>query len=98
ISNGATISLSALKLAKANVRAVTTGTIANVKFELSGTQKKTFTDVAAPYALHGDNRNGNYFYGNWDPPATGAYTLKPTPYDSRGVAGLSKTINLTFSK
>ena len=98
ISNGSTISLSALKLAKVNIRAVTTGTIANVKFELSGTQSKTFTDVAAPYALQGDDGHGNYFYGKWAPPATGTYTLKATPFDSRGVAGVSKTITFTFSK
>ena len=98
ISNGSTISLSALKLAKANIRAVTTGTIANVKFELSGKQSKTFTDVAAPYALHGDNGNGNYFYANWNPPAPGTYTLKATPYDSRGVAGVSRSVTFTFSQ
>ncbi len=98
ISNGSTISLSALKLAKANIRAVTTGTITNVRFELSGKQSKTFTDVAAPYALHGDDGNGNFFYGNWNPPALGTYTLKATPYDSRGVAGVSKSVTFTFSK
>jgi hypothetical protein len=97
ISNGSIISLSALKLTKANIRSVTTGTIANVKFVLSGKQSKTFTDVAAPYALHGDDGKGNYFYGSWDPPATGTYTLKATPYDSKGVAGVSKTITFTFS-
>jgi len=97
ISNGSIISLSTLKLTKANIRSVTTGTIANVKFVLSGKQSKTFTDVAAPYALHGDDGKGNYFYGSWDPPATGTYTLKATPYDSKGVAGVSKTITFTFS-
>ncbi|OQP45160.1 hypothetical protein A4H97_33005 [Niastella yeongjuensis] len=98
ISSGSTISLSALKLAKANIRAVTSGTITNVKFELSGTQSKTYTDVATPYTLHGDDRNGNYWYGNWNPPAPGTYTLKATPYDSKGIAGTSKTISFTFSK
>ncbi|MBO9200502.1 MULTISPECIES: polysaccharide lyase [Niastella] len=98
ISNGSTISLSALKLAKANIRAVTTGTIAKVKFELSGTQSKTYTDERAPYALHGDSGGGNYWYGNWDPPALGTYTLKATPYDSQGIAGTGKTITFTFSR
>jgi hypothetical protein len=98
ISDGSTIDLSALKLSKVNIRAVTNGTIANVRFELSGRQNKIYTDEEAPYALNGDNKKGNYFYGNWDPPATGTYTLKATPYDSQGIAGESKTITFTFSK
>jgi hypothetical protein len=98
ISNGSSISLSALGIKSANVRAVTSGTIANVKFELSGAQSKTYTDAAAPYALMGDDGNGNYYYGNWNPPALGTYTLKATPYDSKGVAGASKTITFTISK
>jgi hypothetical protein len=98
ISNGSTISLSALNVAKANIRAVTSGTIANVRFVLSGTQSDTYTDVSTPYALQGDDGNGNYFYGSWNPPALGTYTLKATPYDSKGVAGVSKTITFTFSK
>lgn len=98
ISNGSTLSLSSLGIKKANIRAVTSGTIANVKFELSGKQSLTSTDAAAPYALQGDDGNGNYYYGNWNPPALGTYTLKATPYDSKGVAGVSKTITFTFSK
>jgi hypothetical protein len=98
ISNGSSISLSSLNLKTANVRAITSGTIANVKFELSGAQSKTSTDAAAPYALMGDDGNGNYFYGNWNPPALGTYTLKATPYDSKGVPGVSKTITFTFTK
>lgn len=98
ISSGSSISLSSLSLAKANIRAVTSGTIANVKFELSGAQSLTSTDAAAPYALQGDDGKGNYYYGNWNPPALGTYTLKATPYDSKGVAGVSKTITFTFTK
>jgi len=98
IANGSSIGLSALSLKAANIRAVTSGTIASVKFELSGAQSKTATDAAAPYALMGDDGNGNYYYGNWNPPALGTYTLKATPYDSKGVAGVSKTITFTFAK
>ncbi|MBO9204279.1 MULTISPECIES: polysaccharide lyase [Niastella] len=98
ITDGSTISLSSLNLTKANIRAVTAGTIANVKLELSGAQSLTATDAAAPYALQGDDGKGNYFYGNWNPPALGKYTLKATPYDAKGVAGVSKTITFTFSK
>jgi hypothetical protein len=98
ITDGSSLSLSSLGIKTANIRAITSGTIANVKFELSGTQSKTSTDAAAPYALMGDDGNGNYYFGNWAPPALGTYTLKATPYDSKGVAGVSKTITFTFVK
>ncbi len=102
ITNGQTISLSALKLENANIRAITsTTTVGSVKFELSGKQSKTYTDNKAPFALHGDNENGNFYYGNWAPPALGTYTLKATPYTSdgaSGTAGTSKTITFTIVK
>ncbi|SEP21116.1 Polysaccharide lyase [Niastella yeongjuensis] len=98
IADGSTISLSKLSLKTANVRAVTAGTVASVKFELSGAQSKSYTDAAAPFALHGDDGSGNYYYGNWNPPAAGTYTLKATPYDSKGVAGTAKTIKFTIAK
>jgi hypothetical protein len=96
ITNGASISLSKLKLAKVNIRAVVAGG-KSVKFELSGKQSKTFTDNAAPFALHGDSGSGNFFYGNWAPPALGTYTLKATPY-SGTTAGTAKTITFTIVK
>ncbi|MBX0335444.1 T9SS type A sorting domain-containing protein, partial [Pontibacter sp. HSC-14F20] len=51
---------------------------------------------AAPYALHGDDGRGNYYFGNWNPPATGTYTLTATPYagaNGTGVAGTPLTIS-----
>ena len=102
ISNGQTISLSALGLVKANIRAVTyPSTLGSVKFELSGAQSKTSYDNKAPYALHGDDGSGNFYYGNWNPPALGTYTLKATPYtddDLKGTAGTAKTITFTITK
>ena len=101
ISNGQTISLSALGLTKCNIRAATNpSTLGSVKFELSGTQSKTSYDNKAPYALHGDDGSGNFYYGNWNPPALGTYTLKATPYtddDLKGTAGTSKTITFTIT-
>jgi hypothetical protein len=97
ITNGATISLSALKIAKANIRAVTTSDAKSVKFELSGQQSKSYTDGAAPFALHGDSGSGNFYYGNWNPPAVGTYTLKATPYAGT-TAGTAKTITFTIVK
>jgi|RhiMetdeSRZDD1v2_1073273.scaffolds.fasta_scaffold98383_1 polysaccharide lyase-like protein len=102
ITDGQTISLSALKLSKVNIRAVTsTSEPGSVKFQLSGQQSKTYTDDKAPFALHGDNGSGNFFYGNWDPPAPGTYTLKATPYtadNASGTTGASKTITFTITK
>ena len=95
IANGATISLSKLGITKANIRAVASTDAKSVKFELSGKQSKTSTDAAAPFALHGDDGNGNFYYGNWNPPATGTYTLKATPY-SGTTAGTAKTITFTI--
>src|ERR1044072_8713928 len=96
ITNGATISLSKYDLSKANIRAVVTSDVKSVKFELSGKQSKTSTDDAAPFALHGDDGDGNFYYGNWNPPATGTYTLKATPY-SGTTAGTAKTITFTIT-
>lgn len=102
ITNGQTISLSALRLAKVNIRAVISSTEpGSVKFSLSGPQSKNYTDNKAPFALHGDNGSGNFYYGSWDPPAVGTYTLKATPYSSdnaSGTAGTSTTITFTITK
>jgi hypothetical protein len=99
ISNGQTISLSALNLEKVNIRAITSGDVSSVKLEISGQESDSYTDNTAPFALHGDNGYGNYYYGNWYPPALGTYTLKATPYPSNyasGTAGSSKTVTFTF--
>ncbi|WP_205511038.1 polysaccharide lyase [Longitalea arenae] len=97
IKNGQVISLKALGLTKVNIRA-NTSTTGSVKFELSGKQSKTYTDSKAPFALHGDDGSGNFYYGNWNPPALGTYTLKATPYqgdNATGTAGATQTV--TFS-
>ncbi|MCP2044917.1 T9SS type A sorting domain-containing protein, partial [Pontibacter sp. HSC-36F09] len=44
--------------------------------------------------------NGNYYYGNWNPPATGTYTLRATPYsgaNGTGTPGAPRTISFTFT-
>jgi hypothetical protein len=101
ISDGQTISLSELDLYKVNIRAVPSTDAGSIRFELNGLQTRTYTDNRSPYALHGDNGDGNYYYGNWYPPALGTYTLKATPYTSdnaTGSAGAAKTITFTFVK
>ncbi|MCP2045715.1 Ig-like domain-containing protein, partial [Pontibacter sp. HSC-36F09] len=66
IEDGAVISLASLPSSKVNIRANTSpGTVGSVRLELSGTQSRTYTDNKVPYALFGDNGNGNYYYGNW---------------------------------
>lgn len=101
ITNGMTIGLSQLANTKLNIRANTaSSSVKSIKFELSGAQSKTFIDNALPYALHGDNGAGNYYYGNWNPPAKGTYTLKATPYsgsNATGTAGTPYTITFTIA-
>ncbi|WP_299701337.1 T9SS type A sorting domain-containing protein [uncultured Pontibacter sp.] len=100
LADGATISLSSLANTKLNIRANTSpASVGSVRFELSGAQSKTYTDNGAPYALHGDNGNGNYYYGNWNPPATGTYTLRATPYEgskATGTVGTPLSISFTI--
>ncbi|SFF97199.1 polysaccharide lyase [Pontibacter chinhatensis] len=97
IADGSVIKLSSLAYTKLNIQANTASSVENVKFELSGAQSKTYTDKGAPFALHGDDGNGNFYYGNWNPPATGTYTLKATPY-TNGQAGTPVTIKFTIQK
>ncbi|WP_159439873.1 InlB B-repeat-containing protein [Pontibacter lucknowensis] len=96
LEDGATVNVSSLSSTKLNVRANTSpGAVGSVKLELSGTQSRTYTDNAAPYALFGDDGRGNYYFGNWNPPANGTYTLRATPYSQAnggGTAGIPLTI------
>ncbi|HEY4651446.1 MAG TPA: T9SS type A sorting domain-containing protein, partial [Pontibacter sp.] len=102
IQNGAVINLDMLPTSKLNIRANTLpSTLGSVKFVLSGTQSRTYNDNAPPYALHGDDGNGNYYYGDWNPPATGSYTLTATPYSGAkgtGTAGTPLTVTFTFAR
>jgi Polysaccharide lyase len=89
ITDGATISLKKIDAKKLNVRAnLANGTSAQVKMELSGAFKQTFTDATAPYALF-DDVNGNY--KSWTA-ITGKYKLKAT------VGGAEYKISFTIAK
>jgi hypothetical protein len=102
INDGQTISLSGVGLTKekCNIRANTDPEFqGSVQFELSGQQTDMTIDNNAPYALWGDDGLGNYYYGTWNPPALGTYTLTATPYASdnaTGTVGISKTITFTI--
>ena len=97
IKDGATYSLAQLGIKRMNIRANPDLTTNSVKFELSGPQSKTYSDNAIPYALMGDDGFGNYYYGVWNPPLSGSYTLKATPYNL-SIAGTSSTIHFTLTK
>lgn len=96
IQEGQVIKLTGLANLKLNMRAITPNDITKVKFVLSGKQSKNYTDGASPFALHGDDGNGNYYYGNWNPPAIGLYKLVVTPYKGT-VAQPDVVVNFSFA-
>jgi hypothetical protein len=94
IANGATVNLGNLPTMNVNIRFNKgSQSMASVKLVLTGTQTKSVVESIAPYALIGDNNNGNYY--SWTPP-TGSYTLKATPYsgsEATGTAGATYSIS-----
>jgi hypothetical protein len=101
IHDGDTFSLSALGTFKLNIRAnVGPLQIVGVKFDLSGAQNHANVDKYAPYAMYGDDGNGNYFYGS--SLTVGSYTLVATPFTySKGkskLLGKPYTINFTVTE
>ena len=101
VTDGATLNLSTLGITKFNIRANTSpSVVGSVRFELTGTQSRNFTDSKFPYSVQGDDGASNYYYGNWEmPKAAGTYTLKVTPYtlsSGGGQAGASTTIRFTI--
>jgi hypothetical protein len=98
ITEGEVISLKQLGVSKLNIRANLQSSDQSVKFELTGPQVFNYTDNALPFALFGDNGAGNYYYGIWNPPAIGNYTLKATPYSGTKLTGTAgKPVSLHFS-
>jgi len=101
ITEGTAISLATIDVDKLNIRANLTGSYKSVKFELSGTQSKTFIDNNLPFSLHGDDGASNYYFANWNPPALGNYTVKATPYSGAsgtGTAGTPYAVKFSFVK
>ncbi|RYZ55214.1 MAG: hypothetical protein EOP49_03375, partial [Sphingobacteriales bacterium] len=100
ISEGATISLAKYNLIKANIRANLQSADQSVRFDLTGPQAYSSKDSQLPFALFGDDSNGNYYYGIWKNPVQGKYTLKATPYSgtkATGTAGKTVTLNFTIT-
>lgn len=85
ITNGATISLSALKANKINIRANTGSEVKSVAFKMDG--KSGRIESEAPFAIGGDN-NGNY--GSYYL-AFGNHTVAATPYTQAGTKGTAGT-------
>lgn len=99
IKDGQTISLSALGITKSSIRAIGSSNVKSMRFELSGKQNQIYVDSEAPFALHGDDDDGNFYYGNWNPPPLGTYTLTATPYTgerTKGDYGSAKTVTFTI--
>jgi CotH kinase protein/Lamin Tail Domain/Chitobiase/beta-hexosaminidase C-terminal domain len=93
--NGTKLSLSALPTMNLNIKAVTLpNPTGSVRFAYDS--KSNFrTENMAPYAMAGDDSNGNY--SNWTP-ALGNHTVTATPYsspDAGGQAGTSMTVKFT---
>lgn len=98
LTSGATLSYSALGTKKFNFRADLGSSVGSVKFALSGAKSHTYIDNASPFAMFGDDGNGNYYYGNLTLPV-GSYTLTATPYSGTkgsGTAGTPVTIKFTI--
>ncbi|MBK0401911.1 polysaccharide lyase [Adhaeribacter sp. BT258] len=98
ITNGAVINRKTLGVSKFNIRANTTAGSSVVKFVLSGKESKTRIDDVVPYALFGDDRNGDY--NNWSA-SSGNYRLEANTYsgtkDKMGSAtGTPYVINFTI--
>ena len=77
LTNGAVINRKALGVSKFNIRANAAAGSTVVKFVLSGADSKTRIDDVVPYALFGDDRNGDY--NNWSA-SSGSYRMEANTY------------------
>ena len=102
IPAGATLDLKSLP-AHLSVGANTDpATVGSVRFTLDGGDVKLENIV--PYAIAGDGGarpGGGYDYYPWTPPASGAHTLRVTPYSAAGAtgnAGAAYTLNFNVTR
>jgi hypothetical protein len=98
LQDGDSFSLSELGTSRLTIRAdVGPNPIVGVMFVLSGMQRHTNVDKVKPYALYGDDGNGNLYFGNSLP--VGTYTLVATPFTySKGTSKLmGMPISVRFS-
>ena len=88
IADGATVDVSAVD-GQVNIRAdvVNAELVRSVRLELTGpVSASRLEDGPAPYALFGDDQNGDYGAGRL---VSGTYRLKATPYTGRAGAGVA---------
>jgi hypothetical protein len=98
LTEGSQVRLSQISVPKLNIRVNTPSSYKSVKFSLSGKQTKSVNDNTLPFTLQGDEGT-NYGFGNWNPPATGTYTIEATPYTGlrqTGTAGAPYKITFSF--
>jgi hypothetical protein len=73
--------------------------VGSVKFVLKGPKDHIYIDNKKPFALFGDDEQGNYYYGSYLP--LGEYTLWVTPYSEpkgRGKAGTTFKASFRINK
>jgi hypothetical protein len=94
--SGAVLNLATLPSQKLNIQTVTNpASVGSVEMVLSGAVSRTFVDGYVPYAVFGDDKQGNYY--SWTP-ALGNYTLTATTYSGKngtGTPGSPVTINFS---
>jgi len=92
ITNGATISLSALNVKKINIKAATGSGVKSVAFKMDGKSGRIENDV--PFAIGGDTKGDyNSYYL-----ALGTHTVSATPYSQVGKKGAEgSTLSVTFN-
>ncbi|MBO9703746.1 MAG: right-handed parallel beta-helix repeat-containing protein [Sporocytophaga sp.] len=95
ITNGATISLSALKTSKINIKANTGSEVKSVAFKMDG--KSGRIESEAPYSIGGDTKGDYQAYYL----ALGNHTVSATPYTqagTKGTAGTTLSVNFNLVK
>lgn len=95
LQDGEVIDLSTLPTRKINIIAETNqSNVGSVVFDFEGDPQFSIDD-AAPFALAGDNGNGNFFTYKLKP---GQYSITATPYSHPGGAGVKgQELSLNFS-
>jgi hypothetical protein len=96
-----TISFSSLGTEKLNFKANVESNpdVQSVRFKLEGVSSHTYLDKSSPFALFGDDGNGNYYFGKILP--EGKYKLTAYTYSDKSgnnLIGNPYSINFTIQK
>jgi hypothetical protein len=99
LADGSSLSLAEMGTPKVSIRADFQTQVGSTKFEVTGAKNYTYIDDNQPYALFGDNGDGNYYYGSYLP--VGSYTMTVTPYSGKegsGTAGTPVKVSFTITE